>query len=277
MTDFDRRKAVEAALAAVDAASVELMKRFRTPAGELRAWHKAPGAPVTDADMASDQAIAAALRNAGAPGVIVSEEGKSEDVQPGSGTNPLTWLVDPLCGTLPYRDGLAHWGVNVALRDGGSLELAVLAVPVAGDVFLAVKGRGVARNGRVYTAEPPRAPLSEAVVCVEIDSGQWSEYAPSVARWASAAGVINMFSSIAYPGAQLLQGRLAALVVFRVAPVHVAACAAIGQELGLRITDARGGPIDWSQDGDLPSLVIGWPEHHAALIEAITRSALRNG
>ncbi len=43
------------------------------------------------------------------------------------------------------------------------------------------------------------------------------------------------------------------------------------EELGLRVTDVHGEPIDWSQDGDLPSLVIGWPEHHAALIEAIIR------
>lgn len=268
MTDFDRRKALEAALAAVDAASAELTKRFRAAAGEIRAWHKAPGAPVTEADLASDQAIAAALEAAGVPGEIISEEGPPRTTATG-----LTWLIDPLCGTLPYRDGLAHWGVNLALRDGDSLEMAVLAVPTAGDVFLAVRDRGVAHNGERHEQLPPRAPLSEAVVCVEIDNGaEWKTHAPEVVRWAPAVGAINMYSSIAYPAAQLLHGRLAALVVFRVAPVHVAAGAMIAAELGLRVTDIHGAPIQWSGDDDLPSIVIGWPEHHAALVEAIRRA-----
>ena len=272
MTDFDRRKALEAALAAVDGASAELMKRFRGGAGELRAWHKTPHAPVTEADIASDSAIAAAIEAAGAPGTILSEEGEAAPAGDApSGKDPLTWLVDPLCGTLPYRDGLTHWGINVALRDGASLELAVLAVPTAGDVFLAVRGGGVALNGARFTSGPPSVPLSEAVVCVEIDSGHWSRYGHDVARWAPAAGVINMFSSIAYPGAQLAHGRLAALVVFDVAPMHVAASAAVALELGLRVTDALGEPVDWSTNNDLPSVVIGWPDHHAALLEAIRR------
>jgi myo-inositol-1(or 4)-monophosphatase len=268
VTDFDRRKALDAALAATSAASAELMKRFRPAGGEMHAWQKAPGAPVTDADLASDRAIAAALEAGGAPGEILSEEGR-----PGETHGPLTWLVDPLCGTSPYRYGLAHWGINLALRDVNSLEIAVLAVPTAGDVFLAVRGRGAARNGNRCTASAPHAPLSEAAVCVEIDNGsEWPIYAPGVTRWAPAIGAINMYGSIAYPASQLLQGRLAALVVFRVAPVHVAAGALLAEEVGLRVSDVRGEPIDWSQDGDLPSLVMGWPEHHAALIEAITRA-----
>lgn len=221
--------------------------------------------------MASDHAIAAALNAGGAPGEILSEEGPAEGPIAGNRV-PLTWLVDPLCGTLPYKYGLAHWGVNVALRDVNSLEIAALAVPTAGDVFLAARGHGVAHNGSRFTSSAPRAPLSEAAVCVEIDNGsEWPTYAPGVIRWAPVIGAINMYSSIAYPASQLLQGRLAAIVVFRVAPVHVAAGALLAAELGLRVSDARGAPIDWSQNGDMPSIVMGWPEHHAALIEAISR------
>jgi len=275
VTEFDRRKAVEAALAAADAAAVELMKRFRAPPGDVRAWLKAPGAPVTDADIASDRAIAAVLRKAEAPGVIVSEEGESRAaLEQGAGTDGLTWLIDPLCGTLAFRDGLAHWGVKIALRDAVSLELAVLSVPTAREVFVGVRGAGVAHNGTRMAPVPPRVPLSQAVVCVEIDNGdQWPVQAARVAPWAPKVGAINAYTSIAYPGVQLILGRLAALVVFRVAPVHVAATALIAQELGLRVTDTRGRPVDWSGNDELPEVVIGWPEQHAALVQAMKDSS----
>ena len=29
----------------------------------------------------------------------------------------LFWLIDPLCGTVPYSLGMDHWGINIALRD----------------------------------------------------------------------------------------------------------------------------------------------------------------
>lgn len=263
MTDYDRRKALGAAIEALDAGSRELMLRFRQADGTLKSWDKAPGAPVTEADIASDRSISRVLLASGVGAGILSEESAAGDKQ------GLVWLVDPLCGTFPYRDGLAHWGLNVALRDERTLELGAIALPPTRDVFSAVRGAGVAHNGRRFEPTPPAVPLERSMICVEIDSAdEWAAHAPLLTRLARAAGAINMFGSAAYPIAQLLQGRLSALVVLKVAPMHVAAGAAIASELGLVVSDLHAAPIDWATDGDLPGIVIAWPEHHAALMKA---------
>ncbi|MBI4220522.1 MAG: hypothetical protein HY682_10285 [Chloroflexi bacterium] len=80
-----------------------------------------------------------------------------------------------------------------------------------------------------------------------------------------------MFSSIAFPAVQLLLGRLAALVVYNVAPTHVAAAAAISLEMGLKVTDDVGRRLEWN-GRDFPVFVIGWPEHHEVLLAVMNRA-----
>lgn len=264
MTQYDRRKALTAALEALDAGSKSLLHRFRGSAGNLKSWDKAPSAPVTEADISSDRAISDVLSASGIGAGILSEESTAGEAK------GLVWLVDPLCGTFPYREGMAHWGLNIALRDDRTLELGALAIPSAGEVFAAVRGSGVARNGKRLDPTPPGVPLRRSMICVEIDSADvWAAHAGLLTRLASTVGAINMFGSVAYPAAQLLLGRLAAVVVLRVAVMHVAAGAAIALELGLKVTDLRGAPIDWSTPGDLADIVIGWPEYHRSLIDSI--------
>ena len=84
-------------------------------------------------------------------------------------------------------------------------------------------------------------------------------------------GQIYSFSSAAYPLGQLSLGRLHAVVFYRVAPVHVAAGAAIAQEAGIRVTDGQGRPLEWDDDERAFDIVVaGWPEPHAALLETMT-------
>ncbi|MBI4220628.1 MAG: hypothetical protein HY682_10815, partial [Chloroflexi bacterium] len=189
MQDLDRDQALKAARDALSAAARELLQRFRRPPGELTGWLKHPGAPVTDADIASDKAIAASLLASGMPGDLVSEE--SEKRRAGDG---LSWLIDPLCGTLPFRQGLGYWGVNIALVRKGDLELGAISIPVDLETLTAVRGGGVTRNVQPYRPSPPRLPLNESTIGVEIDNGlEWPMYAPRVQQWAPSVGAINMF------------------------------------------------------------------------------------
>ena len=107
---LDLPQILDAANSAAAAASNVLLARFRPDnSNPLDSFYKSPNALVTDADLASDRAISEALKTAGAPGRILSEE--SETVLSESGDNDsLTWLVDPLCGTVPFSTGMDHWG-----------------------------------------------------------------------------------------------------------------------------------------------------------------------
>lgn len=266
--ELDRVKALEAALVAAREAAETLRVRFRQKRGEppLNSWTKDGGGLVTDADIASDQAITQVLKVHDVPGAILSEESHTPADDDG-----LTWLVDPLCGTVPFSTGLAHWGVSIALRQGGSLELGVLTLPAQQDQLTVVRGRGVSRNGRIWTSSPPGDRLSEVTVALEIDGGtEWKRVLAGSLDWVGGVGQINSFSSAAFPVAQICLGRLAAAVFYRITPVHLAAGALIAAELGIVTTDASGDPLDWSQDGEFPVVVIGWPEVHGQLIEAMS-------
>ena len=265
-SDFDQADLLKAALAASSAASQVLLQRFR-PTGNtpLETWMKSPGELVTDADIASDHAIAGALDSAGAPGSILSEE--SRTTRDGKG---LIWLVDPLCGTVPFSTGMGHWGVNIALRISQALELGVLTLPPMNEQLTAVRGKGVSRNDTPWSASAPGTALSDVAVGLDIDGGkEWERLLAGGLEWVPSVGQINSFSSSAYSMAQICLGRLAAGVYYRIGPMHLAAGGLIAQELGLAVTDETGESIDWGSDDDLPVVVVGWPEVHAQLIEAM--------
>ena len=264
--DWDIGLALRAALAAADAATTELLARFR-PSGEaaLEIRVKGPGALVTDADLASDKAIADALSRLDAPGDILSEESQQD-----RGNSGVTWLIDPLCGTTPFSTGLGQWGVNIALRSQAGLELGVVAIPTLREMLSAVRGKGVSRNGRPWEVTAPPGDLGDVAIGIEIDSGpDWADRMASDLRWLRLNGQIYSFVSAAYPTAQVILGRMHGVVFHRITPVHLAASAIIAEELGIRVTGPSGQTLDWSNDEGFDRVVFAWPRTHNSLLEAI--------
>ena len=264
--DTSRAKFLDAALSASAAATEVLNAKFDSLGpGNLRSWMKSPGALVTEADVEADRIIAETLVAHGVPGDIWSEESRAD-----RGGGPV-WLIDPLCGTVPFSNGMPHWGVNIALLRDGALEMGVISVPPAGERLAAVRGQRVARNGVPWQPEPPSGHLSELTIGVEIDGGpDWGRLVDRGLEWLEGVGQVNMFSSAAYPLAQLCVGRLPAVVLYNVQePVHTAAGACIAYELGIEVTDEHGEPIEWSPDLEMPVIVFGWPEPHRQVIEAM--------
>jgi len=267
--ELDIQLILSAADSAAESASEVLLARFRPDATDaLDTFYKTPNALVTDADLASDRAIIEALQAAGAPGRILSEESTTRL----SDDDSLTWLVDPLCGTVPFSTGMDHWGVNIALRQGGDLIAASLPLPSLGERLSATKGGGVIRNGKPFTASSPRSKLSESTVGLEVDGPEeWRSKLAKGLEWIPSVSQINTFASAAYPIALVCLGRLPAGVFYGIEPMHFAAGAMIAGELGILVTDDHGDPIDWSKDDELPALVIGWPEIHSQLLDVMAR------
>ena len=111
VNSYDWKESLSVGIEAAEAAGRVLLERFRPPVGaSLELQYKGPGDLVADADLASDRAITDTLVARGDTGNILSEE--SCDYR---GDSQRTWLIDPLCGTLPFSTGLAQWGVNIAL------------------------------------------------------------------------------------------------------------------------------------------------------------------
>ncbi|MDA1296971.1 MAG: hypothetical protein O3B04_03080 [Chloroflexi bacterium] len=277
MSDASLRAALQAAVSAADAAAQSLtadFERARVPAlNTLKTWMKSPGALVTEADIAADRAIAKSLAQSGVSASLISEESSSGDA-----SSDLTWLVDPLCGTVPFRSGLPHWGVNIALRRADELVAGVIALPPSQRVLAATVGEGVTLNGEPFKGNDPGLPLNEATVGLEVDGGnEWTRLlAPgaggvSPLAWPGAIGHTNTFASAAYPLALVCTGGMSGVVFYKIDSVHLAAGALIAQELGAVVSDERGEALDWRSAESYPVAVIAWPGVHNALIAAMSR------
>lgn len=131
--------ALELAREAVEAAAQVSLEHFRRGV-EVR--HKADASVVTDADLASEQAILALLE-ARDPGTsILAEESGIHDRG-----HERRWIVDPIDGTRGFSRGGELWGPLVALEEQGEIVVGAMALPVRGEMYWAARGTGAFKNG----------------------------------------------------------------------------------------------------------------------------------
>lgn len=236
-----------------------LLNHFSNISG-LEKWKKSDEGLVTSADIESDNAIQAILSRSEIK--ILSEESTS-----GLNESNLTWLVDPLCGTMPFSTGMPYWGLNIALRCDQQLLLSVVSLPYFNEIFVSILGRGVTLNGEILERKAPTKNLSDGIIGLEIDGGkEWEKLLPKELSWLTKVNQVNTFASAAYPLTQVCQGRLAAVVFYGIESVHIAAGALLATELGLKVTDDRNNGIDWKNEKENRIVVVGWPEVHNQLI-----------
>lgn len=145
------------------ALAVELVERAGAAILEIRARgfdviRKSDASPVTEADHAAEAIILAGLR-AAAPDIQVVAE---EETAAGhiATVSEQFWLVDPLDGTREFTAGRDEFTVNIALVRDGRPVLGVVGVPVTGEIFLGIVGRGAAKRDRtgrqpIFARKPP--------------------------------------------------------------------------------------------------------------------------
>lgn len=97
---------------------------------------------VSIADRAVEDMIRGEIAQAFPDDGILGEEGGAA-----SGTSGLTWVIDPIDGTVPFLMGLPHWCVVIALIEGTETLVGVTDMPVTGEHFAARAGHGVTLDG----------------------------------------------------------------------------------------------------------------------------------
>ena len=269
LDDLQDTHLLSAARSARKSAADVLLSRFHDTTRSLKMWEKTPGALVTDADLASDATIADTLREAGVGGQIISEETPTTL----SDDHTIEWLVDPLCGTVPFSTGMPHWGVNIAVRRNGALTAASFATPATGDSIDVARGSTPMHNDQPLIANSPTLTLADSTVGLEVDGKHvWQRLANNgELGWVSEVGQANAFASAAYPIMQVCLGRMAGVVFYHIEPMHIAAGASAAIELGAIASDGYGNDVDWSSNDELPMFVVAWQSIHAELIDAIGR------
>ncbi len=116
---------------------------------------------VTDADLASQQAIRAVIQDQFPQHGFLGEEDPDLDQL----NEPYCWVVDPLDGTTNYVHDFPFFCVSVAISKGGTLVAGAVLDPLREECFLAGEGRGSWLNGREIAPSTTTA-LDQALLAV---------------------------------------------------------------------------------------------------------------
>jgi myo-inositol-1(or 4)-monophosphatase len=116
-----------------------------------------PTDPVSDADRDAEALIATMIRTRRPEDGIVTEEGGGE---PGA---TLTWVVDPLDGTVNFLFGIPSWSVSIAVEDAEGAVAGVVFDPNRNEMFSAIRGDGARLNGTPIHVST-RTALSHALI-----------------------------------------------------------------------------------------------------------------
>ena len=142
-----------------DAAALELAKRAAFRGGRVAlaklgdpgylTW-KGQRDVVTGATLEVQQAIVSVLQNECPDDAILVEEGPEDE--PLAVDAERLWIVDPICGTLSFAQGIPFFAVSIALRVEGVLRVGVVYDPIRDETFAATLGAPATLNNRPITA-----------------------------------------------------------------------------------------------------------------------------
>jgi histidinol phosphatase-like enzyme (inositol monophosphatase family) len=92
--------------------------------------------PVTEADRAGEVEIRRLIKETYPTHGILGEEHGRE-----AGSDPYTWVLDPIDGTRAFICGMPQWGTLIALNDGARPVLGVLDQPVTKERWVGYAGQ----------------------------------------------------------------------------------------------------------------------------------------
>lgn len=114
---------------------------------------------VTDADLASQEAIIKIIESNYPDHSIIAEE---QDLKVKKGAAEQ-WIIDPLDGTNNFAHNIPHLCISVAYACSGLVEAGVVYDPVRDELFTARRGKGAFMNGIPISVSEAQS-LAEAVV-----------------------------------------------------------------------------------------------------------------
>lgn len=238
---------------------------------DVKRWDKGEGQPVSEADIAVNDHLAARLRGARPEYGWLSEESLEDPRRHGA---DATFVVDPIDGTIAFLKGRPHFTICAAVVRQGRPLCGVVYNPISEEFYAARRGGGAWRNGEAIHVsaqaglEGARLLAGKAI----FEHQFWST--PPQTPWP--AMTLETRGSIAYRLVLVADGQFdAALALSSKRDWDLAAADVIVSEAGGRVTDHRGRSFVYNTASALlPSLVAAGAALHAALIEKLAPVAL---
>ena len=168
--------------------------------------------------------------------------------------SPYRWEIDPIDGTMSFRNGMPEFGISIGVLKDNQPLIGVIALPAYGQLITARKGNGaqlLAFDGReiahLTEREKPEIPFGNSFIGFDMGykkrGEQLTDYA---AKIADKVGYVVTYASSAYTNFSIATGSIAGYIHNTPTIFDIAAAAAILPEVGGRVTDMKGNPIDWN-------------------------------
>lgn len=210
-----------------------LLERFEGGRERALASKSTPTDLVSEADLASERLIRERLaRLRLADGILGEEEGGTQ------GTSGLTWVVDPLDGTVNFLFGIPQWCVSVAVTDEQGSLVGTIFDPCRGELFVATRDGGPLLNGAPIVASD-RTELSSAMVATGFayDASVRAAQAKVFSGLVPLVRDIRRFGSAALDLAWTACGRYDAYFERTVKPWDIAAGTLVCERAGLTVQE----------------------------------------
>ncbi|UYM05262.1 inositol monophosphatase family protein [Solicola gregarius] len=210
---------------------------------------------VTEIDRATEELIRTMIGAARPADSVIGEEGGQS-----TGDSDVTWIVDPIDGTVNFVHGLPGYSVSVAAAVGGVVETGCVVDVVSGEEFAAVHGGGATRTAPDGTTTrlgpPPVVALEHALIGTGFHYRQEirSKQGVAVARLLSAVADVRRIGSAAIDLCNVASGRLDGYVEEGLKPWDLAAGRLIAEEAGVVVTGLDGEPNERLTVASAPSI-----------------------
>ncbi len=221
----------------------ELAAERRAAGVQVAASKSSPEDIVTHADRETEELIRSLLADARPNDGFFGEESEAD-----GGTSGLTWVVDPIDGTVNYLYGIPHYAVSIAAVEGDAdpatwTALAGAVVnPAINEIFTAVAGEGAFLGDR--RLEVAEAELSLALVATgfSYSAERRREQAAVVTDLIGHVRDIRRMGTASLDLCGVACGRMNAYYESGLSPWDHAAGALIASEAGARVSGWGGAP-----------------------------------
>ncbi len=169
----------------------------------------------------------------------------------GSGTTGLTWVVDPIDGTVNYLYGIPHYAVSIAVVEGDAdpqswrALAGVVVNPASGELYSATAGGGAHLGDRALRVADA-VTLDQALVATGFAylAATRAEQGAAVARLLPLVRDIRRMGTASLDLCAVAAGRVNAYFERTLNPWDHAAGALIAEEAGALVTGVPGARAD---------------------------------
>lgn len=218
---------------------------------------------VTEASLRVQDAIIAMLLKEFPDTSVLAEEGPEDAPLPLDA--PHLWIVDPICGSMNFAQGVPYFGISIALRTEGNIQVGVVYDPCNDEMFCATSESSSTLNGeKIYVQH-----ISEGLEAwnAAVVGTDWPASGTRRDRTRLVIGLmedqvnaLNMMGSPALGLCNVAAGRFHAYWNLDLKIWDIAAASLILQRAGGVFTDAQGASWLHSDGGYIAtnSVIHGW-------------------